>query len=561
MTCDNDKDICTGEYDPKGGTVPETPDKSKLPNCSTLADGRPTCPATEPDCKWWELSKNNDACFIDRVVEENLNIGGADINVFKLLGVHEQGQLIDLTENGSAMSGGDVNGFPKEQAFTTYTTEWHSAQVGSGVITSAYIGYDFGEIVLDNDRVRYSVDTSIKHNISSIKIKQSSDPNKRASRIRVERSSDGSKWYGAAMLSLPDDDCWNTIYFDNTVPMRFWRLRPIEFAGEESDPWAVQALEMFDYDLTTIDDIQDKIWQENRDRDYAEESVEIKASYDLLDVQSDMARFGLELPSQTFYLTVSFQSTIKILGRPLVIGDIVEMPSEIQYGADLQAIKKYMEVTDVAWSTEGYTPTWVPLLQRVIVAPMLATQETADIFGGLDGYEDGTGFFANFDETHGMDTGKHPVVQDHSDISQTIEETSTDKDHLPERGRDPADITEFSEEQKQAAEDQQPGGRHGLENIGLNPRQLYVEDALPPNGLPFTEGDAFPSSPSNGDYHRLTYLQTDVTIPARLFRYSLAKRRWVFMESDRRAVYKETKPVLQEFLGSSSRIPSDDIAK
>lgn len=554
---DCDDTICTGDYDEDGNPIGGTDDSS-----STSCDSS-GCPTTNhgATCKPWQLSKSKDNCFIDDVVEENLAIGGADINVFRLLGVHEQGRLVDLTENGSAISGGDVAGYPKEQAFTTYTTEWRSTQKGDGVTASAYIGYDFGEIKLDNNRVRYSVDTSIKHNVASVKIKQGANAVNRATRVRVERSSDKVKWYGASIITLPNDDCWNTILFKNTVPMRYWRLRPIAFNGGASDPWAVQALELFDYDLTSIDDIQDKLWHENRDRDYSDQSIELKASYDLLDVQSDMARFGIELPSQTFYLTVSFNAAVQKLGRPLVIGDIIEMPSEVQYTPSLEPIKKYMEVTDVAWSTEGYTPGWQPLLQRIIVAPMLATQETADIFGGLEGYADGTGFFEQFDGSTGMDDGQHPVFQDYSDVSQTIEETATDVNHTPERGRDPSDITQFSDAQLEAAELQQRGASDGLKNIGMKPRQLYVEDGLPPNGLPFTEGDEMPTTPSDGDFHRLTYLGIDESIPARLFRYSVAKGRWVFMESDKRASYDQTKPILQEFLGSSTRTPADDIAK
>lgn len=557
-------DNCEAQYDENGNLVPGTgtDNGSGDSSCVTNPNGT-VCPATSAgaECKPWQLSKSNDNCFIDSVIEENLLIGGADMNVFKLLGVHEQGRLVDLTENGAAISGGDSAGFPKAQAFTTFVTQWRSAQKGTGVTSSAYIGYDFGEIKLNNGRNRYSVETAVKHNIASIKIKQGNNAQNRATKVRIERSSDMVKWYGAAVVTLPDDNCWNTILFNNSVPMRYWRLRPIEFNGGAGDVWAVQALEFFDYDLTAIDNIEDKIWNENRDRDYADQSIAIKASYDLLDVQSDMARFGIELPSQTYYLTVSFNSVVQRLGRPLVIGDIIEMPSEQQYTPTLQPIKKYMEVVDVGWSPDGYTPGWQPLLQRVIVSPMLATQETADIFGGLEGYKDGTGFFENFAQTHGMDDGKHPVFQDYSDISQTIEETATDPQHTPERGRDPADITQFSEEQLQAAEEQQPGAANGLQNIGLNPRQLYVEDGLPPNGLPYTEGDEFPPSPANGDFHRLTYIGIDSSIPARLFRYSVAKHRWVFMESDKRSTLKETKPILQEFLGSVGKIPSEDIAK
>ena len=51
-----------------------------------------SCPPIPDDltCKDFQLNKLIDACFIDSVVNENLNIGGAEIRVFKLLGIHEQ---------------------------------------------------------------------------------------------------------------------------------------------------------------------------------------------------------------------------------------------------------------------------------------------------------------------------------------------------------------------------------------------------------------------------------------------------------------------------------------
>lgn len=564
MANDCDNDVCENSYDDDGNQINNgNGDSDSNSGCVTTPSGQ-VCPdLPDASCRPWQLSRTNDNCFIDNLVDESLGIGGADLNVFKLLGVHEQGRLVDLTGNGSAISGGDAPSFPKSEAFTPYVTEWRSAQKGQAVVTSAYIGYDFGIIKLDNGRNRYSVDTSIKHNIASIKIKQGTAVKNRATQVRVERSADGMKWYGAAILTLPNDDCLNTIHFRNTVPMRYWRLRPLAFNGGDSDPWIVQALELFDYDLRSIEDIQDKIWNENRDRDYANQTIPVKGYYDLIEVDTDLARFGIELPSQIFSMKVAFNAAVASLGRPFVIGDIIEIPAEQQYDPDLNAVKKYMEVTDVAWATEGYTPGWQPTLQRLTLQPMIASQETADIFGGLESYQDDDGFLRNFDDTHGMEDGQHPIFQDYSDVRQTIDETSTDEEHLPERGRDNTEITEFSEEQKQAAAEQgvkDAQGNPTLGKVGTNSRQLYVEDGLPPNELPYTTGDEFPASPSNGDYHRLTYTGFD-DIPARLFRYSAAKNRWIFMESDKRALAKETKPRLQEFLGSTSRVKAEDIGK
>lgn len=516
-------------------------------SCEEKPNGK-NCPeVSDKSCTPFQLTKNNDSCFIESVVEESLDIGGADLRIFKLLGVHEQGLLVDLVGNGNPISNGSAPNFPAANAFDALVSQWRSLQKGSNVTSSSYIGYDFGEIKLENDRKRYGIDTSIRHNISTLKIMQGSQSENRVTKARIERSDDGITWYGVSIVTLPDDENLNIVHFKHSVPSRYWRIRPIEFNGSNDDPWIVKALQLFDYDETSIDDVQDDIFLENRDRDYADESITIKGSYDLIDIQTELTRMGIELPSQQYYIQVSFASSVQRLGRPLVIGDIMEVPSEMQYSATMEPIKKYLEITDIGWSTEGYTPGWTPTLQRVIAQPMHVTQETQDIVGGLWKDVDDMGLLD-------MNDGNHPVFQDISSISQSIEAEA--KDNLPERGIDPFDVQEFSEEQLQSAADQ---GVNNLGSIGLNSKGLYVEDALPPNDLPYTEGDDFPDSPNDGDYHRLIYTGLAEDIPARLYRFSIAKNRWIYLETDKRDLYNQSKPILQQFLSSPKRTPSEDI--
>ena len=500
------------------------------------------CPNTAPSdvCKPFQLSENTDECIIEDYVEESLGIGGATLNVYKMLGVHEQGQLTDQTGNGIAISGGDATNFPAENAFDQYVTAWRSLQKGSGVTASSYIGYDFGIIRLNNLRTRYGEPKDETRDVATIRIKQVSDASKRVTKVRVERSQDGIKWYGVDVVNLPDCDKLVTVNFRRSVPSRYWRLRPIEFNGGDSDFWSVVALELSDYEQTQITNIQDRLFLENRSRDYQTPPIVIKGSYDLIDTQTELSRFGIELPTQTLYITASFKQCVRLLGRPIIIGDIIEMPSETQYSASLEPIKKYLEVTDVGWSTEGYTPGWKPTLLRIIAQPMIASQETQDIFGDLVGQVDSSGLF---DE----DDGQHPIYQDYSEISQTIEEQATQEDATPQRGRDTGnEIAQFSDAQVEAA----ANIGISVSKIGLNPTGLYVEDALPPNGEDFTMGDTFPTSFSDGDYHRLTYSGLAEDVPDRLYRYSSAKGRWVYLETDRRHEFDGNKPKLQEFITS-----------
>ena len=516
-------------------------------SCEEKPDGSKCLETRDNSCTPFQLTQNGDSCFVDSVVEESLGIGGADIHVFKLLGVHEQGQLVDLVGNGTPISGGDASNFPASNAFDAFVTQWRSSQTGSNVALTSYVGYDFGEIKLENERQRYGIDTSIKHNIATIKIMQGPNSENRVTRARIERSSDGTTWYGVSILTLPDDANLNIVHFKHSVPSRYWRLRPIDFNGTASDPWIIQAVQLMDYDETSIDDIQDDIFMENRDREYASESTTIKGTYDLIDIQTELTRFGIELPNQQYYMHMSFSAVVAALGRPVVIGDIFEVPSETQYSATMQPIKKYLEVTDVGWSTEGYTPGWQPTMQRIIAQPMLATQETQDIFGGLTGTPDASGLI-------GINDGNHPIFQDISDVSQTIEAEANTA--TPERGRDPLDVQEFSQEQIDSAAEQ---GVTNLSKIGLNSKGLYVEDGLPPNDEPYSEGDEFPETFADGDYHRLTYIGLAEDIPPRLYRYSVAKNRWIYLETDKREQYNQTKPILQQFLSHPNKKPAEDI--
>jgi len=517
------------------------------------------CPQPPVDnrCKDFQLILNqNDACFIDSVVNEALNIGGALFNVYKLLGVHEQGKLVDVTGRGKPISGGDIPGFPASNAFDVFISEWRSVQKGSSVLASAFIGYDFGEIkVLDQSRRLYGIDTNIRKHITAIAIKQSSDPLKRVTQIRVERSEDGIKWYGVAVIPLPDDDCLNTILYKSSVLNRYWRLRPLAFNGGASDPWGVQALQLFhNFEATHPFNIQDKILLENRDRDHAKEAIPIKGSYDLVDITTELSRFGIELPAQSLTTTVNFSATVAALGRPLIIGDIVEVPSEAQFSSDLRRIEKWMEVTDVAWSTEGYTPGWQPTLQRIILQPAFVSQETQDIFGDLSEKQ--------VDPTGVVDQvpGQHPIFQDYRDIDQWV--TADALNRVPEHGRTSSSVVRAFEQQEVELAAQQ-GLRPPapfLQRIGENPIGPYVEDAMPPNSATFTEGTTFPTTPTHGNYHRLTY-DVSFPVPARLYRFSAVKGRWVFLEKDRRAEFDQSAPRLQEFLTSSTRKSHTDITR
>jgi len=136
--CNGFSDSCKGTSGPKFDNPTDAPNGGAPCGTSLVSDR--DISAGSIKCSGFSLQNNNANDFIEDVIEEALNIGGADLNIYKLLGVHEQGKLIDCTGRGNAISNGDAANFPSSNAFDKFITEWRSIQKGEGVIPSAYIG-------------------------------------------------------------------------------------------------------------------------------------------------------------------------------------------------------------------------------------------------------------------------------------------------------------------------------------------------------------------------------------------------------------------------------------
>lgn len=501
---------------------------------------------SKPSCDGFELP-TSDSEVISDYVTEHLNIAAAKINVFKLLGVHEQGQLQDLTGNGVAISGGDGNAHPAFAAFNKLCGEWRSKQRGPDVVKSAFIGYDFGPLRDDmTNKTYYAVETYDHVHIATIRIQQGSNPAHRASKIRVERSLDGVKWYGVQILTMPDNAELQTIHFKGSAPSRYWRLRPTEFKGGADAWWSVTRIEMHDYEQTSLTNIQGNgVFEEVRDRDYAENSLQLKMYYDLVDRGSNNSQFAFTVDNGQMTFQVSFKESVAILGRPIVVGDVFEIPSEMQYTTALVGVAKYVEVTDVAWSAEGYTPTWVPTIQLITAVPMLASQETKDIVDYIRKQQDESGFI-DVESTQ---------INDMKDA--TARRQAASDAYVPERGADTHKFHTFTQEEIDEAAER----GIDVEKLNIKNRALYVEDGMPPNNAPYTEGPNWPPNPRDGDYHRLTYDGFDTRIPVRLHKYSGAKNRWLYYETDRRQQYNVLKPSIQELIESQLRTPTAKVLK
>lgn len=540
---------------PCGGRYNECPvdDTGTDPNtgCILQPDGTTRCPEMDT-CGIWSVNTDNVTCLTDSYITESLIISGANVNVHKLLGVYDQKSLVEVTGSGSAIASSYLSNFPPSNAFTKEVTEWRSAELGSDVVDSAYIGYDFGPIRLENGRLRYGIETYVKKDIGTIRIIQGCNKENRATKVRVERSEDGKKWFGVALLNVTDCDGLVTLNFNNSVPSRYWRIRPVAFNGGPEDYWAVKALEPSESQKPDVTNIQDKFWMENRDRKYQKKAITVKGSYTPPDRQSINSKWGMMFDLDAYYIEVPFRSVVQALGRPFVIGDIIELPSEAQYNVKMEKENLYLQITDTGWSSSSYSPTWQPTLLKITAKPALASEETQDIFGDMTRIMDNSGLM-NID--NGNYGGKY---QDYSDSTQSIKADANTM--VPEAGIDYADVMKFSDEVikwgDKVGKNMRPLDRN---------RSIYGIDALPPNGEEYTQGDEFPKKPKDGAYHRLTYtyLPGGNAIPARLHRFSTKKNMWIYLESDIRHQIDNLNPSIQEFNDpeSSTRTPLYDIGK
>jgi hypothetical protein len=147
--------------------------------------------------------------------------------------------------------------------------------------------------------------------------------------------------------------------------------------------WEVLNFDVVDSAPTDHNNIQDLFYNENRDRDYAKTPLTLKAQYNIADSITDLSKFGINILDQ-YSFVCSFAVMVSLLGRPLVVGDIIEVVPELQYDQNLKPVRKFLEVTDVGWASVGFSSAWVPTLYRFSAQQAMPSQETRDIFGTMD---------------------------------------------------------------------------------------------------------------------------------------------------------------------------------
>lgn len=564
-----------------------------------------------------DACSTEDAKYQEQVATEHLLMSGAPLNIFKLLGVHEQGKLIDLTGNGNALAS---SGFPKN-AFNTSPDFWMPDERGIDTLNS-YIGYDFGIRRTTYGQPENAPNIGVRMNVASIRIQQGEMASERVSQIKIERSDGGYhlndikitgagngtvsnfiagpspaigvlmvmfssssefdviftsatgteilqkgststrynsticsftiypgqqpfsagdiisaminvEWKRVDIINLPNIAEAALIRINQSAPSRYWRIVPTSFNGSMSNgQWKIKKLEFFDYSQTRLDDIQDSLYLENRDRDYAKGSIQIKAAYQPFDSIASLSRFNFDI-SDVYAFTTVYSHMVTELGRPIVVGDIIEVPSEMQFDHNLNPVRRFLEVTDCAWASDGYTTNWRPITYRIQASDLIPSQETKDIIGtaATQKYiiDDGT-FFSNVQQ---VQTGQITAAE----INEAEAEVA-----VPEKG------TNTREQASGTNRFKAPGSFDG--------RGTYTENGLPPDGEPYSTGYKLPdvSMAKDGEFFRLEY-EPALNLQARLYKFSSIKNRWIHVSIDRRTKNTSHKPSQNALFALEKTIP------
>jgi hypothetical protein len=137
------------------------------------------------------------------------------------------------------------------------------------------------------------------------------------------------------------------------------------------------------YDAIDPTKIQDLLFLENRDRKYDPNIYRLRGHYNVQNLDFDLSQFGLFLTNDIVFITVHYNDMIDVIGRKLMVGDVFELPHLTDYHPLNETIpiglRRYYQITDANYASEGFSQTWYPHLWRVKCEPLVDSQEFANI--------------------------------------------------------------------------------------------------------------------------------------------------------------------------------------
>jgi len=138
-----------------------------------------------------------------------------------------------------------------------------------------------------------------------------------------------------------------------------------------------------DYSTLNPTNIQDLLFLENRDRTYDTNIYRLRGHYNVQNLDFDLSQFGLFLNNDIIFITVHYNDMIELIGRKLMVGDVLELPHLLDYNPLKEtipvALKRFYQITDSNYASEGFSVTWYPHLWRIKCEPLVDSQEFSQI--------------------------------------------------------------------------------------------------------------------------------------------------------------------------------------
>ena len=129
--------------------------------------------------------------------------------------------------------------------------------------------------------------------------------------------------------------------------------------------------------------IQDLLFLENRDRTYDPNIYRLRGHYNVQNLDFDLSQFGLFLNNDIIFIVVHYNDMIEQFGRKLMVGDVIELPHLLDYNPLKEtipvALKRFYQITDANYASEGFSQTWFPHLWRIKCEPLVDSEEFSQI--------------------------------------------------------------------------------------------------------------------------------------------------------------------------------------
>ena len=137
------------------------------------------------------------------------------------------------------------------------------------------------------------------------------------------------------------------------------------------------------YDVLDPTNIQDLLFLENRDRTYDPNIYRLRGHYNVQNLDFNLSQFGLFLNNDIIFITIHYNDMIDLIGRKLMVGDVLELPHLLDYNPLKEtipvALKRFYQITDGNFASEGFSPTWYPHLWRIKCEPLVDSEEFSQI--------------------------------------------------------------------------------------------------------------------------------------------------------------------------------------